>query len=100
MVFGFNGVAGTAVVISLTAFLPLLILRQFVSFSFFRFIVKPFTGSLLMAGVVSIVLWSVTGFMRIPLAISVGVATYAAFIWLVARHEITPFISKYFHANR
>ena len=98
--FGFNGVAGSAVLISLTAFLPLLILRQFVSFSFLRFIIKPLIATMCMAAAVATVLWSTSGVVRMPAAIVSGIMVYSAVLWLIARHDIEPIITKYIHVKR
>ncbi len=100
MVFGFNGVAGTAVIISSTAFLPLLILRQFVPFSFLRFIIKPFIATVCMAIVVIAILWSIDEVIRIPIAITAGVLAYSAILWIIARNDIAPIITKYIHVKR
>lgn len=102
MVFkiGFNGVALSAFIISITGFIPAFILRKHVSFSLLKSVYKPLiTASvillvnILLLSVLSSVLWGII------LTFLLSLAIYILIMYFWASADIIPYLKLLSHRN-
>jgi O-antigen/teichoic acid export membrane protein len=92
--YGFNGVAMAAVLISLTSFVPLYFVRKIVKLSFFVQIIKPILATVGM----SLVLLTATSILPTALAkILIGaplaIASYGLLIYFLMGKEVLSYLS-------
>ncbi len=102
MVFwiGFNGVAISAFLISLTGFLPSVVIRRYISFSFISQIIKPFVATILMAFVTgSIIFFLPTPIWTVILSVLAGALVYCLIMYYWSKEEILPYIQQILHAK-
>lgn len=99
VIYGFNGVALAAVVISFTGILPILMLRRVIEFNFLRPIYKPLVSTLVMIVPVYFLLNQYQNLTGVIFSLFVGVFIYALFIWFWMKEEISPYLPK-FHTQK
>lgn len=98
---GFEGVAVSSFIISFTAFLPTLMVRRFINFSFLQPVFRPFFSTLVMSLVVWIILYALPqNIMSVIFSVSVGIVLYIIIMYIWARKEIMPYISLLLHAKK
>ena len=94
---GYNGVAFSSFIISLSAFLPMMIIRRYVQFNFIRPLITPTLGSIIMGLLVGVSMYFTgSSLWGIGLSIVIGALSYFAFIYTFSRSEILPFIQLLF----
>lgn len=100
MAFGYNGYSIAAVIIATTSFIPIFVVRRFVSFTFLPHIIKPVMATIIMGVTVAFLLkLSSSNGLSIGLDIVIGMIVYWAVIGIVARNEIMPMFEKYFRKS-
>lgn len=92
LIYGYNGVALSALMISSTSFLPILILKRFLSFSTVSSIKKPLIASLIMALPVYLMLSLSSGLAMVILSLVLAVILYGLLSLLFMKKEILPYL--------
>ncbi len=97
--FGFIGAAAAYFLISLTAFLPILIMRRILYFPILHSIYKPFVTSIITLIITFVLLnislnpeWVVISFFA-------GIFIYILITWLWMKDEIKPYLPKFLKLN-
>lgn len=91
---GFHGVATAALLIGLTSFAPLFIIKKFVTFSFLPQIAKPAIATIVMVIVVGLTMAvSPSPMVKLILSILNGSVTYAGLIYLLLGKELVPYFA-------
>ncbi len=87
--FGFNGVAPAAVIVAMTVFIPVLMVKRIVNFALWESVGKPLIGALLM-GVMIFVLRPLgsRNLGGLVFLIFGGVIIYSVIMWLLAKDKI------------
>ena len=92
--FGFTGVAAAALIISLTSFLPMILMRKIIHFKIIAPISKPLLATFIMSGFIFVSL-SITS--NLPFMFVIGclsVILYGVLTWITMRKEVLPYLSK------
>lgn len=98
---GFNGVAVGLSIISLTAFLPIILIRRYATYSPIKPLAKPTLGTLLMAGTMYTPLLLIGSTLPgIILTIISGATVYSLFIYKTAKDEVTPLFQQFLNTLR
>ncbi|MBI2611181.1 oligosaccharide flippase family protein [Candidatus Gottesmanbacteria bacterium] len=88
---GFNGFAIGSFIISLTAFLPIFLIRRYTPYSPIKPLLKPTIGTIIMALSMSIPLATIgSSLFGVILAIISGVTLYSLFIYKTSKAEVAP----------
>ncbi len=91
---GFTGVALSSFLIGFTSFFPAFLIQREVSFSFVRSIKKPLFATICMTGVLYLcLLFLSTSVIGLIISCVVSFILYSGIIFLIAREDITPYIS-------
>ena len=87
--WGFNGVALAALLVAMTVFLPIWLVRKIVSFNLIENVGKPFLATLLMAASLYLIIpWLVKSLFGIGLAVLFGAIIYLLLMLVLARKKI------------
>lgn len=86
---GFNGVALSALLVSLSIVIPIMVVKRMVNFSVWENVGKPLLSALLMGAVVLLLSKMLPlGVGNLLLSILIGGIAYAFFIFLMSKHKI------------
>lgn len=91
--WGYFGWPAASVIISLFLFLPVLILKKYISFNFFSNIVKPFFFTLVMSLFSLLTLKYAQNLLSLSILLLCSVCLYAALVWVFLKDEILPYLS-------
>lgn len=98
---GFNGVAVGSFIISLTAFLPILLIRKYAKYSPIKPLLMPTIGTILMAATMCIPLFLIgSSWQGILLSVILGIGIYSFFILKTSKEEISPLFLQLFKSMK
>lgn len=87
--WGYQGVAPAAVVVALTVFIPIKLVKKITEFSLWENIGKPLLGSILMGGVLYFVVPPMAqNFLGVVIAVFLGAIIYLSLMFILAKEQI------------
>src|SRR3989338_349017 len=90
--FGFNGWAVSSLIISSTVFLPVIMLKKFVTFRFFANIIKPFAAALIMSFFSFFTLNLVSNLFNLVIFILISIIIYFSLILFFLKKELSVYL--------
>lgn len=100
LIFGYNGVAMAAFIISFTACIPIILIRKQVYFHICESVIKPFLATLVMGIVVFLMIQFNRSIFMLICSSFMGIALYTAIIWFWTKEEIRPYLPKFLQKMR
>lgn len=95
--FGFNGVAQAAVVIGLTSFLPIFVIRKLVKLRLLSILIKPVVATSFMALTMGTVVITISDpLTKFMVSSVVGFGVYGLLIFGLLRQELSPYLGLLF----
>lgn len=93
---GFNGVALSAVIIAATAFLPAVIIKRYVAFSFVKPIGKSSISTVVMGLSMYTILHITAGSLfGVIFSVVAGIGIYFSLMYLTAKNEFLPYVAHF-----
>jgi PST family polysaccharide transporter len=92
--FGFNGVAIASLLIGLTSFLPMMLLRRIVYFEIFAPLFKPLGATIIMSAAVVIFTPYMHDFPSVLMIAALGGVIYGILTWIFLKKEILPYLQR------
>lgn len=98
--WGFNGAATAALVISLSAVLPVVMIRKFVKFSIFSPLFKPFFSTVIIALLIYMIVRFNQTLAAVIISVVSGFIIYGLLVWFWMKEEIKPYLPKFLKLNQ
>lgn len=93
-IWGFNGFAIALFVISFTGFIPMMILKKYINFNFFRSVYKPFLSSIIMIIPIGVFLFISQQFISVILSLIIASIIYIILVYLWMWEDVFPYLPK------
>lgn len=93
--FGYNGAAVAAAIISLTAVLPIILMRKIVYFPILKSLYKPFVATVIMVAPTYFILKMGVSLQTTVISLTAGISIYSLLTWFWMKEEITPYLPQF-----